>query len=432
MRLSQRLLPSVAALALYLVFAMLWREHNAAFVALEMALDFQSSPVPYTDLNAILTAAACAHQGVNVYVPSACMDGGVYNYSPFFLHLGLGLGPAGPFSGGLLCGVLFLAAAMLLPPARGRVGLAVRSLALCSSAAVWALETANLDVLLFVLSVLGLCLLLAGRGAGYVLFALGGALKFYPAVLLALALRESRRRFAVIAIFVAAAGAVFLWRYGQGVATALAIVPAGLPFRGLFGAIDYPLGLAMLRFEPVLTAEPSLPQISATLNLAGVRTYVVIATGLLMLVALFTSFRLAPRYAAPLMALPAPEKLFLVAGALVIALCFFVSQNLDYRAIFLLLTVPALQLWARDASGRLLLAATLLLLWEAAIRHACSVLGPALLGGFGAYPEIVFWMLREYAWWFVIVRLTAIVTAYLRAAVPALLQPARAEVKAAI
>jgi hypothetical protein len=72
---------------LYIVFIVLWHVDDGAYMALLNAGDFVADPVPYSDLNATLQAAACAHQGVNVYVPNHCMGGGSYNYSPFFLHL---------------------------------------------------------------------------------------------------------------------------------------------------------------------------------------------------------------------------------------------------------------------------------------------------------------------------------------------------------
>jgi hypothetical protein len=406
--LLRRCLPSLAAALLYAVFILLFYADHAAYEALLRGTAFMADPQPYADLNAILYAAACAHQGVNVYVPSTCMGGGVYNYSPFFLHLP-GLSPAGRLPIGLGFGAVFLLAAMLLPPARGKWALLLRTVALCSGCAVWALETANLDCVLFALCVAGLASVLVGRGwgfAGYALFALGGALKFYPAILLALALREPRRRFAVIAVVLALGGAVFLWRYGQGILTALAMLPSGLPFRGVFGAVNFPFGLALLRFLPVLTLEPDVPQYFWALRQPHMLDYVVITGRLLTIAGLYTGYRLAPRYTAPLAALPEAEKLFLVAGALLIAFCFFIAQNLDYRGVFLLLTLPALQLWARAGTGRWLLAGVVLLLWEGAFRHAFAALGPHAI-----YLQIGFWLLREYGWWFVVVRLTGIALA---------------------
>lgn len=416
-----RCLPSLVAAGLYLVFIVLWKTNHAAYMVLQRTADFVSDPVLFSDLNAILQAAACAHQGVNVYVASACMHGGVYNYSPFFLHLGTGIVPAARMPLGLCFGALFLVTSSLLPPARAGWPVALRAAALCSGVAVWALETANLDCVLFALCVLGLCLVLAGRAfgfAGYALFALGGALKFYPAVLLALSLREGRVRFAIIALVLAGGGAVFLACYGQGVLTALAMLPAGLPFRGVFGAVNFPFGLVLLRFLPVLTLEPDAAQYLWALQQPGVTLYIVIAGRLLAVAGLYTAYRLAPGYEQPLASLPAAERLFLAAGALLIAFCFFSTQNLDYRAIFLLLALPALQILP---GVRWLLAAVMLLLWEGALRHVFAVLGPMLFGAHGVYPGIVFWLFREYFWWFAIVRLAAIAIAYLRSALRILL-----------
>jgi hypothetical protein len=322
---------------------------------------------------------------------------------------------------GLVFGALFLAAATLLPPAQGGGALAVRLCALCSGVVIWALGTANLDVVLFALCVPGLCLLLTGRAAGYVLFAVAAAVKFYPAVLLALVLREPRRRFAVIAALLLLCAGVFMWRYGQGVLAALTIVPGGLPFRGVFGALNWPFGLVLLRFLPVLTMEPDAAQYLAAMHQPHVMAYIVLSTRLLVVLGVYAAWRLAPFYAAPLRTMPEAEALFLAAGCIVICFCFFMAQNLDYRAIFLLLTLPGLQYLERAGSGRWLLAAVLLLMWEGALRHAVAVVSTPLLGAAAPYVQAGFWLLREIIWWLVAVRLAAIAIAYLRAVVSALL-----------
>ena len=413
--LGYRLIPSLVAAGLYLAVVGLWFFSHPAYEALLRFWDFMADPKPFSDLNSVLRAIACARQGVDVYTPSACMKGGVYNYSPFFLHIGwTGLGPAARFSGGLLLAVLFLAICALLPPPRGGREQGVRCLALCSSAVVWMLETANLDAAMFGLCAVGVSLLLRGkmgRALGYGVIMLGGLVKFYPAILMALALRETRRYLAVMVGLLAVGGAAYLWRYGQGTWTALAILPAGLPFRGVFGAFNLPFGLALLYNLPVLTLEPGVAQFFAAVRQPHAVVFMVIATRLLVLAGLFAGYRLAPLYARALAGLPSPERLFLVAGGLVISFCFFAAQNLDYRAAFLLLALPGLQLMAQ----RGMVLAVLALLWEGGLRHGVAVLGTLLFGAQAAlYLGIFFWLLREVLWWWVVINLTAIVIAFLR------------------
>jgi hypothetical protein len=96
--------------------------------------------------------------------------------------------------------------------------------------------------------------------------------------------------------------------------------------------------------------------------------------------------------------LDAARAAYLVAGAAVTVLCFYAAQNVYYRAMFLILTIPGL------ARRRALLAAVLLLLWEAVPRAAC--------GGW-----VGFWLLREGLWWWVIVELGAVVLAFVTAEV---------------
>jgi len=425
-RMVYRFGPSLAALLLYAFCLLLWRENHTAYETLLRWYDFMTNAVPYSDLGAILQAGACWRQGVDVYQPSACMHGGVYNYAPLLLRAAwLGLGPADRAMGGLMIGGVFLAGCTLLPPPRTWGQTLLRGLALCSGVVMYALESANFDVLMFLLCLAGVRLLLLTPWRlgllGYALFALGGALKFYPAVLLALALRESRKQFATIAGLVALAGGLYLWRYGQGTLTALAMLPEGLPFRGVFGAVNLPFGLALLRFLPVLTLEPDVPQFFAAMQQPYAAAYIIIAARLLTVAALYSAAAMVPRFDAARRALPAPERLFLAAGAGLLAFCFFVAQNLDYRAIYLLFTLPGLALMARlpEAPRRailLLTAAEIVLLWEAFFRHAAAT---GLVGG-----QIAVWLLRECLWWFVVVRLTAIAFGELRDAGQALAAPA--------
>jgi hypothetical protein len=79
--------------------------------------------------------------------------------------------------------------------------------------------------------------------------------------------------------------------------------------------------------------------------------------------------------------------------------CFYVAQNVEYRAVFLLITLPAL---AR--STRWLRLGVMVLLWEAAIRFCL----PESL-------RLGFWLVREALWWCVIIELGAVVLAFVTA-----------------
>src|SRR6516165_6299765 len=200
-----RLGPSAVAAFWFLGFALLWWFDRPLYAAVMGQYIWNnaetwaaSANFPFFDLGAVLQAAACWRQGVDVFAPNACMQGGIFNYTPLLLRIGLlGIGPGAQLTGGVLLGLLFIAASAFLPPVRKCGEFLLRSAVLCSCAVVHGLVAANIDLAVFVLVVAGVALQragFAGRVLGYSLFLFGGALKFYPAVLLALTLRENRLR----------------------------------------------------------------------------------------------------------------------------------------------------------------------------------------------------------------------------------------------
>lgn len=68
----------------------------------------------------------------------------------------------------------------------------------------------------------------------------------------------------------------------------------------------------------------------------------------------------------------------------------------------------------------------LFLLWDRFFRRlvgvgAVTVLGPK----YAVYPEIAFWLVREYCWWWLVVRFTAMVIAFISARLPYLFPAGR-------
>jgi hypothetical protein len=176
--------------------------------------------------------------------------------------------------------------------------------------------------------------------------------------------------------------------------------------------VNLPFGLALLAFLPAHTLEPDAAAYFTALKHPFALAYIALAGKLMVLAGVISALQCAPRYVARLDALAAPERLFLLAGAMIISFCFCVAQNLDYRGIFLLLTLPALVSlrMAGDRELRLFLVAVLLLLWEGMFRH---------LAGHVGYPvQVLVWLGREYLWWWVVVRLLAICICWLRTLTP--------------
>lgn len=373
-------------LALVLGFALLHAVAPHAYVWLSRLPDGVAKPHPFIDLRAILQGGACWRRGVDVYAPSACLGGGVFNYSPLLLRLAwLPLGPRDALAGGLLFCAAYGAALLLLPaPARGWRFVLLAGAAF-SPAAYYALEQGNLDAPIFAATVLALRLPWRLRGLSYALFAAGAAAKFYPAALFSLALRENRRTLAVLTGLGLAVSGLVLALYGPALLAAISIIPSGTPFRASFGRIDLFRGLAWLhRLPPGTAAAWSWGMALAALAVA------------------------LPRrrgWSAALTTLPATEARFLIAGAAIIVFCFMAAQNIEYRAIFLLLTLPGLlRLDKHGWSFRLLPWSVTLLLWEAVPRALLAGLRqptlppPALLG---------FWLLREVLWWWLTAELLA-------------------------
>ena len=377
----------------------------AAFAALhELALpvyefftrvpDGVAKARPFVDTLAILQAGACWRDGVNVYHPSACLDGGVFNYSPILLRAALlPIGPHDTLAVGLLLCLGFLAALALLPaPARGWE-FRLRLAACLSPASYYALEQGNLDAGLFAAIMLAVWLLLRApraRLAAYGIFALGAAAKFYPVACFVLALREKRGVVMALAVAGLAGLALVAALYGRDVASALSIIPSGTPFRATFGRIDLPRGLAMLH---VLH------------SLAGLLSWAMAAA------MLGAGLALHRYWARALAVLDEPRRLYLVTGAAVTLFCFLAAQNIEYRAVYLLPTLPGLWwLGAARPRMRVLLAAIMLLLWEAVPRALISGLSQPYIP---SPPAVWLWLLREGLWWWVAAEFTGLLFAFI-------------------
>ena len=349
---------------------------------------------PFLDIESILKAIDCRGQGVDVWAPNACMGGGWYSYGPLLVRASVfGLDAGDRLALGFLIAIGFFLALSALPPCRSWAEVAV-----LSAASVFAVERANLDAALFILTVCGVHLVLLPGGfrwAGYGAFVFAALLKFYPAVLMILAARERWRTLAVTGAAAVAGLAALLAFAGGDVATSLRVSPYGSPYTDLFGARNLPLGLIAL---PMAAPETYDEVLRSPLPPPALAVYALLAA-----LAATVACRSLRRDMAGWPALPDGHAAFLVAGAVVIAGCFFATQNIAYRAIFLLLTLPGLFALARaDGRYRLLIAGIVFLLWEEFFHHL--VAGPA---------EIGFWLFREAVWWWAVARLASLLGAFL-------------------
>jgi hypothetical protein len=360
------------------------------------------SAAPFADLAAVARAVACAGQGVNVYAPSPCMGGGVYNYSPLLLHVrGLAAldGYARPV--GVALALLFLAAQAALPVPLSRAELWGRGLGTCSVAVIFALARANLDVEIFLGALLGVWLLGGrawARALAYALFALLAALKYYPVMLLALVARERLRHLVVLVAVLAAAGAAFLWRFGPGLLRSLAIVPHGPPLGNCFGAVDVPLAVGVWS------------GLAHGANAAAIGAFALSPTtrALFWVMVAGLAWRGWVRRGAYRAVLAPFTQRLLLASALLIVGCFLLAQNIDYRAIFLLLALPGL--FALNARAAWVAVA---LMSESLFRVGALTLGTALAGrGVGMLAYLIVWAGREVLWWWLVAELLAVLLAW--------------------
>ncbi|HQT47699.1 MAG TPA: hypothetical protein PLY97_10800, partial [Acidocella sp.] len=111
---------------------------------------------------------------------------------------------------------------------------------------------------------------------------------------------------------------------------------------------------------------------------------------------------------------------FLIGGAAATVFCFYAAQNVYYRAIFILFTLPGLWQLTRgpDATrARGMLAVLFLLLWEAIPRDLLAASGYAT----------GFWLMREILWWWLVIQLGALLLAFTRHEAGRLIRAARTQ-----
>jgi hypothetical protein len=253
---------------------------------------------------------------------------------------------------------------------------------------------------MFALAAAATVLLGRGRAArlgAYAVGFAGGLLKFYPFVLLALALREPPKRFLLVAATAGLGLLAFAAYYNTAILDALGAVPSGTYFDDPFSALNLPFGIAELSAD-------------ALGGYAHALAYAILAAMIVSLLAI--AAHLVRRFEAEFGALDGDrlEARALLVGSLLIVGCFLAGQNVGYRGILLILVLPGLlQLRRSMGEGRLrtllllTIAAIPLLLWEGGIRHSFEF-GLRAIGiedTIPGFPSIVFWVARELLWWWV-------------------------------
>lgn len=272
--------------------------------------------------------------------------------------------------------------------------------AIVSTTVIYALESANADVMIFVLmTVAGMLMAASGprRLAAYPIFLLAGLLKFYPFALLILVPHETGRRAFAIAAVAAIALLGFWWIYGHEIVLALAGLTPVSYYEGSMSARNLPLGLTGLM--------PDTLDVSRDVLTAIIFLILGISSALLISAIVRALSR---------------ETVYLLIGAILLTGCFLAARNIYYRGIFLLMILPGLLQLRDDAATpavrrlfSLAVAAILFLLWEArfdlALKHVvgASIVSaePSLAWAVGA----VYWLARDLLWWALISLFVALI-----------------------
>ncbi len=406
--LARTLAPAVVATTVFLLIVALYLLSAPRFSASLLTV-WGAHPFrfPFLDADTVMSALRCRRLGIDVFDVNPCDAlGRVYDYSPLWLYASVF-----PFTEawivpvGLAIAVLFLASLLLLPPGRDgtRTGLIIAGV--LSTPVVFAVERANNDVIIFVLACLAATLTLrspAWRWLGYGCALLAGLLKYYPMMLLVIAVRERPRMFFAVAATATLLLALFIATSLEPLRRALSLIPTGSFFGDMFGARTLAFGLAELTGAP-----PAMARVGEWgLDLAA------IGVGAWLSLRGWVDDDLA--------ALTERERSFLFAGALLVLGCFLTAQNIGYRALHLVLVLPALTALAgRRRIWTAGVGIVLVLLWAEGWRHwlDAAVEGrppwadlPLAVDG----PRVLGWLVREACWWSVVTLLWACVITFLR------------------
>jgi len=411
-KLAYRLAIPFGVLSLYAIMSGLWLSgaHSLYFGALSL-LGVEPFSFPFLDAHAVLAAAECGRQGVEVYLSNPCDAlGRPHAYSPLWLAIvpgSLGTGATGWVGASL--DLLFLLSFTVVLRPRTAGELFILGAAAVSPMTVYALERANNDLVIFLLVICGARLFTIPRPYrlfSYGLFVTAGLLKYYPLVLLVLAAREGRRDGLVIAGAVILALVFLAVAFYPELSLAAASIPPGASFfTDAFSARNLPFGFAEALGKGVSRALIAGSLLSALCGLAVART--------------LRTLRLLGREQ---LDWATGETQFLAIGGLLVAACFFAGQNVNYRGIFLLPVVAGLVCLHRSVKdpevrrfcGQMI-AAVLFIMWEEFFRRALhAVISPVPGEGLSSRAEVFFWVGRELVWWWLVVGLAALVLSYLR------------------
>src|SRR5690348_8850187 len=187
-RASRSLLPAITVVAVFVSFSYLWFADPRIYSLIMHVLGIDSWKFPFLDLSGVLASIECHRDGVDVFFENPCDPlHRLHTYSPLWLYLPIPHPLALLVPLGLVSFAAFAAAiaATLRPETRHEA--VIFTLAAASPTSIFALERANVDVILFAFLALAAQMLgkrLGRRISSYLIIVTMALLKFYPAAAL--------------------------------------------------------------------------------------------------------------------------------------------------------------------------------------------------------------------------------------------------------
>lgn len=300
---------------------------------------------PFEDMRVITSGWECTRKGFDVLAENPCDPfGRETNYPRVWMTLApLGLGQESTVVLALAAWAGFFVAVLLLVGRLTAGEAAVYAGALLSPSVMNGVASGNNDLVIFAIVVLALAAFRARRAlvrvGSYALFLLAAVLKLYPLFAWTVLLRQERRRAAAALAATALPMTVYLVATFDDLRLISEATPR--PILIAYGARVFVDGTTERLVDPF----PALEILTQPL----VRTA---AAALGLTIALALSVLLAGRLPTAGVAGPAPSQRHLDAfwaGASIFLGTFAVGYNWDYRLVFLLLTMPQLVRWTKDA-----------------------------------------------------------------------------------
>ena len=418
---SRFLVPAIGV-GIVVLFGILFATNRHVYQSLLTGWMLSPFPHPFIDWQFVPAAAECWSRGINVYIATPCYDLAPtmpHPYSPLWLRFSfLPSDPAGVAVFGIGWAVMFWISQAYLPPPRTRWELRLTLLIALSSLTAFAIERGNVDLVVFLLALLGCRLWLGSlslRLLAYAVFMFAGMLKFYPLVLMVLALRERPRVFLQVTLASTLILAIAVFDVRDELVAVSHNIPRGPYFTDLFGSVNLPYGL------PVLIAYIASKLGGHAQAITPFAWVSIPAYAVLLCAVLFGASGLAFRAGLKerLESLELRRKVTLLGGAALLCGCFFAGQSVGYRGIFLILLLPGLFELRRalPPTGSRCIQATLYCMvfvaWVLTIEFMSKQLGMTRgynldLDGFG----LLHWILHELCWWAIITVLLGVLMAF--------------------